>query len=271
MKIAKGDFIKINYVGKIKENQFIFDTTYEDVAKKSNMYSEKVKFKPLPIVVGASHVLKGIDETLIGMEVGEKKTIDVPPEKAYGARDVSKIKTFSLKDFTKEKITPYPGMRIEVENTVGKVLAVGGGRVTVDLNHELAGKALEYELSIEERVNKTEEKIRYLLELHFAYVNPNEHEVKVENSTAKITIAEAAKFNSALGISKIFTSRDVFQFIDGIESIEFIEVYKKEKKEEKKEAEKKPEEEKKKEEKVEHQTKSPSQQPQEKQEKQKKQ
>jgi len=255
MKIAKGDFIKINYVGKIKENQFVFDTTYEEVAKKSGMYSEKIKFKPLPIVVGASHVLKGIDEVLIGMEVGEKKTIEVQPEKAYGIRDVSKIKTFSLKDFTKEKINPYPGMRVEVENTVGKVLAVGGGRVTIDLNHELAGKALEYEISIEERVNKTEEKIRYLLELHFSYANPNEHEIKIENSTAKITIAESAKFNSALGISKIFTSRDIFQFIDSVENVEFTEVYKKEKKEAEKKEEKK--EEKKKEEKEGHQKKLP--------------
>jgi len=233
MQIAKGDFIKINYVGKIKESKLVFDTTYEDVAKKNNIYSEKVKFKPLPIVVGASHVIKGIDETLIGMEVGEKKTVEIPPEKAYGIRDSGKIKTFSLKDFTREKINPYPGMRVEVEDTVGKVLAVGGGRVTVDLNHELAGKTLEYELSIEEMVNKTEEKIRYLLELHFAYSNPNEHEVKIENSKAKITLAESAKFNPALGISKIFTSRDIFQFIDSVEQVEFTEVYKKEKKEEK--------------------------------------
>ena len=236
MAIEKGDFIKINYIGRIKETKQVFDTTYESVAKEHGIYDENVKFKPVPIVVGASHVIPGVDEALIGMEVGEKKTIEVPPEKGYGKRDPKKIRAIPLKEFLKQGIKPVPGTRVNIDNEVGKILSVGAGRVTVDFNHELAGKTLEYEISIEEKVNKDEEKIRYLVELHFSYTDPNEHEIKIENGVAKITIPESAKFNSSLIASKIFTSRDIFNFIEGIKKVEFIEVY--EKKEEKKEEEK---------------------------------
>lgn len=239
MTIEKGDFIKINYIGRIKENKQVFDTTYESVAKEHGIYDENVKFKPVPIVVGASHVIPGVDEALTGMEVGEKKTVEISPEKGYGRRDPKKIRAIPLKEFLKQGIKPIPGTRVNIDNEVGKILSIGAGRVTVDFNHELAGKTLEYEISVEEKVNKDEEKIRYLVELHFPYTNPNEHEIKIENEVAKITIPESAKFNNSLIASKIFTQRDIFNFIEGIKKVEFIEVYEKkeEEKSEKKAAE----------------------------------
>ncbi|MDI6655690.1 MAG: peptidylprolyl isomerase, partial [Candidatus Hydrothermarchaeota archaeon] len=184
MVLQSGDFVKINYIGKIKESGRVFDTTVEQVAKENKIYDEKVQFKAVPIVIGAGHVIKGLDEALIGTEVGEKKIVEIPPAKGYGERDPKLVKVVPLKDFKKQGLTPAPGMRIEAEGRIGKVQSVGAGRVRVDFNYELAGKVLEYEVNVEEKTNKLEEKIRLLLELHFPYANPNDHEVKLENSNS---------------------------------------------------------------------------------------
>ena len=79
MVLQNGDFVKIDFTGKVKETGKVFDTTIEKVAKENDIYDENVKFKAAPIVVGANHVLKGLDEALVGAEVGEKKHAEVLP------------------------------------------------------------------------------------------------------------------------------------------------------------------------------------------------
>ncbi len=214
MVLAKGDFIRINYVGRVKESGAVFDTTLEDVAKEHNIYDEKVQFKASPIIVGAKHVIPGLDEALVGMEVGEKKTIEIPHEKGYGPRDPKLVKVVPLKDFRKQGMRPAPGMRIEADGRVGRVQSVSGGRVRVDFNYELAGKALEYEVSIKEKINKLEEKIRLLLELHMPYANPNDHEVTLKNKSVIIRLADIAKLKREVMLGKHYVARDIFQFLD---------------------------------------------------------
>jgi FKBP-type peptidyl-prolyl cis-trans isomerase 2 len=224
MVISKGDFIRINYVGKIKESGRVFDTTIEDVAKKNNIYDEKLKFKAAPIVVGANHVITGLDEALVGMEVGEKKTVIIPPEKGYGARDPKLVKVVPLKDFKRQGLKPVPGMRIESEGRIGRVQSVSGGRVRVDFNYELAGKVLEYEVSVEEKINKLEEKVRLLLELHMPYASPEDHEVKVKNKGVVIRLSDAAKLRRDSLLGKHYVARDIFQFLN-LKKVVFEEVF----------------------------------------------
>lgn len=224
MVISKGDFIRINYVGKIKESGKVFDTTREDVAKKNNIYDEKIQFKASPIVVGANHVIPGLDEALVGMEVGEKKTVVIPPEKGYGARDPKLVKVVPVKDFKKQGLKPFPGMRIEAEGRIGRVQSVGGGRVRVDFNYELAGKVLEYDVNIKEKINKLEEKIRLLLELHMPYASPDDHEVKLKNKGVVISLSDIAKLKKEALLGKHYIARDIFQFLD-LEKVVFEEVF----------------------------------------------
>lgn len=226
MVLQSGDFVKINYIGKIKESGKVFDTTIEKVARENKIYDEKIKFKAIPIVIGAAHVIKGLDEGLVGAEVGEKKILEIPPEKGYGQRDPKLVKVVPLKDFKKQGLNPVPGMRIEAESRIGKVQSVGAGRVRVDFNYELAGKVLEYEVNVEEKINKLEEKIRLLLELHFPYADPNDHEVKLENGKAIVTLSEIAKLRQEALLGKHYVSRDIFRFLN-LREVEFREVFKK--------------------------------------------
>jgi FKBP-type peptidyl-prolyl cis-trans isomerase 2 len=238
MVLETGDFIRINYTGKIKESSKVFDTTIEKVAKDSGNYDEKVKFKPAPMVIGAGHAIKGLDEGLLKMEVGEKKKFDISPEKGYGERDPSLVKIVPLKEFKKQGLKPAPGMMFEADGRTGRVQSVGGGRVRIDFNYGLAGKTLDYEVTVEEKINKTEEKIRLLLEYHFPYAEPNDHEIKLTGKKAVVTLAELVKVKKEAIMGKHTATMDIFKFLDGVDDVEFVEAFKRPEKEKPKKSKK---------------------------------
>ncbi len=227
MVLEKGDFVKIEYTGRVKESGIAFDTTSEKIAKDSGIHDDGVIFKPQPIVIGAGHIIKGLDEALLGSEVGEEKKADISPEKGYGLRDSKLIKVFPMKEFRKRGVTPMAGTMVEVEDKIGRVQSVGAGRVRVDFNHGLAGKMLEYEFAVDEKINNTKEKIRLLLERHFPYANANDHEIKIKEGNVSVTLSDIVKLKNEALTGKHYVSRDIFRFIEGIESVNFTEVFKK--------------------------------------------
>ena len=97
--IEVGDCADVHYIGRFADNQTVFDTSYEDVAKDEGIYEESMPYEPLKIFVDpdgnmqvpegysnySSRMIEGFLEGLIGMEEGETKTVTIPPEKAYGA------------------------------------------------------------------------------------------------------------------------------------------------------------------------------------------
>jgi len=70
MPLKKGDFVLIEYVGKVKETGEVFDTTIEEVAKKERLYKEGEIYEPKLVVIGEGWVLKALDESLTTMEIG---------------------------------------------------------------------------------------------------------------------------------------------------------------------------------------------------------
>ena len=124
------EFLKIAYTGKTEDGD-IFDTTSEEIAKKENIFDEKRNYTLFPVIVGEGAVIKGLDEALEGMKKGEEKTITIPPEKAYGPRNPEFIRIVPLKKFKEQKMTPFPGMPIEIDGRMAKVQTVAGGRVRV--------------------------------------------------------------------------------------------------------------------------------------------
>ncbi|WP_297494838.1 peptidylprolyl isomerase [Thermococcus sp.] len=183
-KVEKGDVIRLHYTGRIKETGEIFDTTDEEIAKKAGIYREDGVYGPVPIAVGAGHVIKGLDEALEGLEVGKKYEIEVPPEKGFGKRDRKLIKTFTLGQFRRQGIIPFPGMPVEIETEggrklKGRVLTVSGGRVRVDFNHPYAGKHLVYDVEIVEKIEDPIEKVKAMIELRLPRVDANKVIIEV--------------------------------------------------------------------------------------------
>ncbi len=191
--MQKGDFVRISYVGRIKENGEVFD-----------------KAERVPIVAGEGFVIPGLDDVILSMNVGEKRIVEIPPEKAFGNRNPKLVKLLPLSEFKKHGMNPYPGMVVRADNIYGRVLSVDSGRVRVDFNHPLAGKILEYEIEINEKIEKNEEKVRALLEF---FTGIKQAEVRLSEGVAEIKVrqqvSEPSKSRLSSAIKQYLGVREV--------------------------------------------------------------
>ena len=166
MKIKKNDFIELEYTARIKQTNQIFDLTDEKVAKENNIHNPKAKYGPVIICVEQHDLVPGLDHALIDKEPGSY-TINLNPEEAFGLRDAKLIKLIPMNNFKKKEIYPYPGLQVNIDNMMGIVRSVSSGRVIVDFNHPLAGKAVIYDIKILRIIENDEEKLQGFSKLHF--------------------------------------------------------------------------------------------------------
>ncbi len=180
--IKKGDFIELDYLGKIKGTGQIFDLTSEKRAKEEKLFSEKEKYGSKIICVGENAIVKGIDEFIIGKET-KQYTLELQPDKAFGKKDPKLMKIVPMNVFFKQKIRPFPGLQMNFDGLMGVVKAVSGGRVVVDFNHPLAGRDIIYELDIKRIITDDKEKVKGFLESVFGKVEYDykENNVKIYN------------------------------------------------------------------------------------------
>ncbi len=217
MTIKEGDFVKISYTAKLEDGTVI-DSTDENVAKEAGVYEEHARYGDIVIVVGEGHVLKGLEEDIVGKEVGYKGTVEVPPEKAFGEYDPNKKEMVTLKKF-KEK--PKPGDRVRVGDRVGIVEKVVGRRAIIDFNHPLAGKKIIFEYEIKEKIEDPVEKIKALFLIHTG----RELETKVEDGKAVVEVPKDVAFNQFFLLGKITTVNKIFEHLPEIKEVVLVERY----------------------------------------------
>jgi len=161
--VKKGDFIELDYIGRLRTTNKVFDTTLKDVAKKENIAQKGVMYRPAYACVGAKHVLIGIDEALEGKKIGDEFELDLEPEKAFGKRNPSHIQITTLAAFKDQEVKPVPGMQFSVDGAVATVKSVSSGRVILDFNHPLAGRGLRYWVRINKKIEGLENKVKALI------------------------------------------------------------------------------------------------------------
>ncbi|RLF18705.1 MAG: peptidylprolyl isomerase [Thermoprotei archaeon] len=225
MPIQKGDYVLIDYVARVKETGEIIDLTREDVAKETKFYREDGIYEPQLIIVGEGWVLEGLDEALTQMEVGEEKTIEIPPSKAFGERDPSKVRVIPAKELTKRGVTPRLGARVEVDGRLGVVRSIGGGRVTIDFNHPLAGHSIIYEVKVVSKVEGDEAKILELLHRRMRRIPKDKFKVRIEGDEVFIEVPEEAFTLEDLQYAKRGLALDVQRYMPNIRAIHFQETY----------------------------------------------
>lgn len=226
MPIEKGDFIVVNYVGRVKETGEVFDTTVEEVARKERLYKEGEIYEPKLVVAGEGWVLKALDESLLNFEVGKTSTVEIPPEKAFGLRDPEKVRLVSLRRLTARGITPKLGMRLEVDGKLATVRTMGSGRVQLDFNPPLAGKTLVYEVTVEKKLKTKAEKIAALIHRRIPAVDVEKFDLKIRKASAVITVPEEAFYVEGLQLAKRGIATDIQRFFPEITTVKFIEVFK---------------------------------------------
>lgn len=163
MTLKEKDFIEIEFTGKIKDSE-VFDSNIKSDIEAAGL---KTPAKPFAFALGQGMFLKGIDDFLIGKEVGKEYNVELKAEKAFGLRDTSLIKLIPLNVFKQHKINPIPGAMLNFDGRPARILSASGGRVRVDFNNPLAGKDVEYKLKVLKKIEDTNEKIDSLNEFLF--------------------------------------------------------------------------------------------------------
>jgi len=148
--VREGQVAAIHYVGRIAEGPGegeVFDTTNVDVALEAGIYHDHRDYKPLEFRLGEDKVIEGLDEAVVGMERGEKKTVVVEPERAFGERDPDDVVEFPRETFDEKEIEVGTLAATE-DGKSGWVTEVDDETVTIDFNHELAGTPVEFEIKL---------------------------------------------------------------------------------------------------------------------------
>ena len=210
-----GEFVKIDYVARVKDTNELFDTTKEDAARKEGVYNEKVKYGPVTFIIGADFVIRGLDEALRGMKAGERKEVEIPPAKAFGEKNEDLVKLMPEAQFKKQNIDIQPGAYININNIRGKIVSISGGRVKVDFNHPLAGKTLKYDVEVIGVVTEKPEKVKSIV----TYFTGREMTVNVGK---EVEIESAADMHRGL---KEIIAQTISKWV-GIETVKFIDVFK---------------------------------------------
>jgi peptidylprolyl isomerase len=139
MSVQSGNTIKIHYHGRLNDGTVFDSSSGRD---------------PLEFTVGSGSVIKGFDEGVKGMSVGDKKTIEIPFLEAYGAEDPSMIIEFPRNQLPQD-LQPEPGMQLTMNNAAGDqfpvvVTEVNSDSIVLNANHPLAGKDLIFDLELVE-------------------------------------------------------------------------------------------------------------------------
>ncbi|MBI3413265.1 MAG: peptidylprolyl isomerase [Candidatus Aenigmarchaeota archaeon] len=219
--MRNGDFVKINYVGRVKETNEIFDLTDEQVAKKEKINLQNAVYGPVTVIIGEKMILPALEDEIKSMRAGESKKIELDAAKAFGPRDSRLIKIFSEAEFAKNNMNPVPGLTVNLNGLRGRVLSSSGGRVQVDFNHPLAGKNLVYDMACLGTVDGAEDRTKSLIQYYTGIKDGVQ--VSVNGAQAVITFPQKNNVPSEM---KERAAAEIIKWVK-VDSVKFEEVYSK--------------------------------------------
>lgn len=173
MALQKKDFIEIEFTGKLKEGG-VFDSNIKEDLEKINPNLKETP-EPFVLCLGEGMFLKGVEDFLIGKEIG-KYEIELSPENAFGNRNTQLVQRIPIRVFKEHGLNPIPGFAFNFDGRIGKVLASSGGRVIVDFNNPVAGKDVVYTVKVLRKVEDMHEKAHALI--HFLFRGHFDFEIK---------------------------------------------------------------------------------------------
>jgi peptidylprolyl isomerase len=135
----EGDTVKVHYTGTLEDGS-VFDTSVER--------------EPLQFTIGEGQLILGFEQGVIGMKLGESKTITIPADQAYGPYNEGLVGVVE-RDHLPAGVEPEVGQQLQTTQANGQiavvtVINVSESTVTVDANHHLAGKDLTFEIQLVE-------------------------------------------------------------------------------------------------------------------------
>ena len=222
MAFEKGTLIFANYTARVKDTGEGIESTVEEDAKKLKVYEESKKYEPRLVAVGEGWLISGLDAEVAKLSVGDKKEIELSPEKAFGLRDPTQLRMIPLRKFGEREHELSVGDSVEIDNRVGVVRFIGSGRAQVDFNHRLAGKSIIYDFQVLRTVDTDEDKVRALVDRRLAGEG-SKTTVELASEALTVTIPEDLFLVEGLQIIKRGIANDVFKFVPSLNTLTFLE------------------------------------------------
>ncbi|MGB9724841.1 MAG: FKBP-type peptidyl-prolyl cis-trans isomerase [Nitrososphaeria archaeon] len=230
MPFEQGTLVYVNLTGIVKETNELIETTLEDKAKEYNVFDPTRKYRPRLIAIGEKWVLEPLDDKLKEMNVGEKLSIEIPPEKAFGVWDPSKVKVIPLRKLGERATQLRVGDEVEIDNRIGRVKLLASGRVHIDFNHKYSGKTIVYEVQVVKELKEDSEKIEALF-LRRIPIEEEKVKFSIQDNTVVFELPFELYLEEGLQIVKRALANDIFKFLPNIQKVTFIENYEKQKSE----------------------------------------
>ena len=144
-KVATGDKIIVDYIGRLDDHN-VFDTSVESIAKASGKYNPNRDYEAgLEFTVGAGQMIAGFDAGVVGMKLGETKTLKIPADREKKDELIGKIPLEQVGDLSGVSV----GTKVLLgEHIPATITEITDKDITVDANHELAGKDLIFDVTI---------------------------------------------------------------------------------------------------------------------------
>ncbi|TFG13088.1 peptidylprolyl isomerase [Candidatus Thorarchaeota archaeon] len=220
--VKENSLVYVDYVGRTKEDGEVFDLTLEDVAKEEGVYKEDDRYEPMLVAVGWNWLLKAIEDELVGMKVGEKKTVEVPPEKGAGPRDPKKVKKIAIAKLAKQGIQPIKGEKITFGQERGVITSVLGRTVRVDFNSPLAGKTLVFDVIVREIVTGKKEKMKAVVKRRIPALPDEKFEGGIRGKTVTIELPKETRYIENIQYAEIGIAADLLKVFEQADEVKMV-------------------------------------------------
>lgn len=142
LKAEKGDAVAVDYLGTLDDGK-VFDTSIKEEAEKAKL-PLRPSYEPLEFTVGAGQMIKGFDDAVVGMALGEEKTVHIAAADAYGEVREDRVVNVSRANMPADAKV---GSSLQTNTGMaGTVIFMDNETARIDFNHPLAGKALNFKI-----------------------------------------------------------------------------------------------------------------------------
>ena len=162
LQAKSGSKVSINFIGKLDDGTII-DSTYDDQEVTADNESSEHncdddcchEIGPFVLTIGANEFYIPIEEALIDMKVGDKKSLTISPDDAFGEYSSELVFKVPRSEFPEAEVTPEIGLELEIDDEkdgtfMATIIKVEPEELTFDSNHPLAGEELSYEFELVE-------------------------------------------------------------------------------------------------------------------------
>jgi len=224
--VKEMSMVYLDFTASTKDTGTIFDTTHLEVAKEEGLFRENDRYEPALVVVGWNWLLAAVEEELVGMKIGDSKTIEVPPEKGAGVRDPTKVKKIAKVKLAKQGAKGYKGEEIKFGNERGVVTTDLGRTVRVDFNSPFAGKTLVYDVIIRDIVTDKVEKLKAVLRRRIPGIPEERYDITVKKKVVTVELPQETRYIENIQYGEIGIAADILKAAEDIDEVRIVTSFK---------------------------------------------